>query len=384
MRTDAVETKNPKNILIVDDEEDVCHYLKALLTMKTSHKVDFTVDPGEALERIRSSRVHLVISDIRMPKMDGIELLREAKKIDPDIEVVMLTGQSTLESAIDSLQHRAYDYLEKPLSSSRLLHVVGNALARQELSNELSDMVAKVVRLNRALKSKAREHVQVQGPMERSLAARVVLQAVALELKRPLSILETALGALKPNPVPDDDAGSHWHDLEGVQSMLERITRDFRNPAGLPTVDPRPGDIAALVKALIDDISELYSTTPIEVELPTEPVEAHFDRVAVSDIVTALFEHALRAVQERGKIWIQGRVDGPFFVLTVLDEGRELTDAQFAQLFDPLQDLAGLGLVIARQVAVDHGGSLIVDRDVRKGTCVELRLPLAPPGQTPP
>jgi DNA-binding NtrC family response regulator len=100
-------------ILVVDDERDIREGLKELLESE-GYKVDTAVDGTDAIEKVRSLKYQIVITDIMMPKMSGIELLEKTKHISPFIEVIMITGYSTLERALECIEKGAISYIEKP------------------------------------------------------------------------------------------------------------------------------------------------------------------------------------------------------------------------------------------------------------------------------
>jgi|SRR3989338_9110451 len=101
------------NILIVDDEKDIREGLKNLLDSE-GYNVDTAIDGTDALEKIKGLKYQLIISDIMMPRMSGIELLGKIKEISPFIEVIVITGYSTLERTLECIEKGAISYIEKP------------------------------------------------------------------------------------------------------------------------------------------------------------------------------------------------------------------------------------------------------------------------------
>ena len=102
------------NILIVDDELEICKVLKKYLEIESEYNVEFETNPVDALERIKRGGFHIVLSDIMMPGLDGIELLREIKKVDGLVQVIMMTAYSTVDKVIACLEIGAADYIMKP------------------------------------------------------------------------------------------------------------------------------------------------------------------------------------------------------------------------------------------------------------------------------
>lgn len=124
-----------KKIMIVDNEEGLCRMMEAVL-MDDGHAVRSFNDPLEAVEVFRPGIWDLVISDIKMPGIDGLEVLQRIKTTEPDIPVIMITAFATVEMSIQALRKGAYDMLTKPFEPDELLFRVRNALNHNQLLNE--------------------------------------------------------------------------------------------------------------------------------------------------------------------------------------------------------------------------------------------------------
>ena len=120
-------------ILIVDDDQAICEYMTTLLE-RDGFEVKALNDPLLAEGEIKASRYHIIILDLMMPKMDGIEVLRRIRKIDRDIAVVIFTGYPNLESAVASMQLEALDYVKKPFNVSEFREVIARVLQKKGLS----------------------------------------------------------------------------------------------------------------------------------------------------------------------------------------------------------------------------------------------------------
>ena len=131
-------------ILIVDDEPDI---IEALANYLDDYEVDFAGDAETALEKIASGAFKIVVSDIVMPGFDGIELLRRIKDINPGIQVIMMTGQTTLMRASESLQDGALKYLLKPFDDiSEVDDAIQEAIKKVK---EWEDSFRKTIRAKR-------------------------------------------------------------------------------------------------------------------------------------------------------------------------------------------------------------------------------------------
>ncbi len=125
----------PKRILVVDDEESMCRFLSIMLK-KEGYDVTAVGSGGEALERAREDAFDAVVSDIKMPGMDGIQLLEGIKKIDPSIPVVMMTAYASQRSAIEAVNKGAFYYLEKDAKNDEIQMVIRNACEVRRVRSE--------------------------------------------------------------------------------------------------------------------------------------------------------------------------------------------------------------------------------------------------------
>ncbi len=115
-------------IIIVDDEPDLLDLLKLILTEKTNHKILTTSDPHQAIEWCKAYNADLLISDLRMPEMEGIELLKIIKQMDPNLPLILITAFGTIESAVEAMRLKAFDYITKPFKKEQILVTVDKAL----------------------------------------------------------------------------------------------------------------------------------------------------------------------------------------------------------------------------------------------------------------
>jgi DNA-binding NtrC family response regulator len=126
----------PGRILIVDDEKDMLALLRRMISEERDYEVITENDPKRALERFRSQPVELVMTDLKMPGMDGIALLEAVKKLRPKTAVVVLTAFATIETAVEATRKGAFDYITKPFRQERILLTVDKAMQWQEMVQE--------------------------------------------------------------------------------------------------------------------------------------------------------------------------------------------------------------------------------------------------------
>ncbi len=135
VRTDEETPEPVATILVVDDEPELCRALGKLLA-RNGYEVHTAGNGEEGLAVLREREIHLVLSDLQMPRMGGVELLKASRVISPLTEFVIITGHGTIEVAVDAMKRGAYDFIEKPFSTTTTLNVVRKALEKQHLRTE--------------------------------------------------------------------------------------------------------------------------------------------------------------------------------------------------------------------------------------------------------
>jgi DNA-binding NtrC family response regulator len=126
------------NVLVVDDEDEFREMTSKILTKRGLH-VQSAESGEKALEILEHSRTDVVLLDVKMPGMDGIETLRKIRSLKPLVEVVLLTGHASVESGIEGMKLGAFDYLMKPIETDPLLAKLGEAYEKKRLHQEKID-----------------------------------------------------------------------------------------------------------------------------------------------------------------------------------------------------------------------------------------------------
>ena len=127
-------------ILIVDDEVDMLALLAMIITEKTNHRATTTNNPLEVPKLIKEGAFDLLIADLKMPGMDGIELIDEVRKIDKSIPILIITAYGSIESAEEAIHKGAYDYITKPFRKEQILIAINRALEWKEMKREIDSL----------------------------------------------------------------------------------------------------------------------------------------------------------------------------------------------------------------------------------------------------
>jgi len=164
---ERVKTLDPRNILLVDDRKPFRDSLAKIL-QKEGFRVLPASDGEEAMDILRNEFIHLILTDLKMPRMDGVELLKVAKTIRPEVEVILITEYGTVDTAVKSMKDGAFDYIQKPFKSREILKVVRQAIEKQSLVLE-----------NRMLRERIKDFQKFEKIVGRSPAMKKVLETVA-------------------------------------------------------------------------------------------------------------------------------------------------------------------------------------------------------------
>ena len=130
-------------VLVVDDEPAIVESLTKIFKREGMH-VLFATDGTAALDILRKHRVGVLLTDLMMPQTSGMDLLRAAKTIAPETEVVLMTAYGTVETAVDAMREGAYDFVTKPLKRAHVVRIVRNALEKQSLLVEVRSLKAQI------------------------------------------------------------------------------------------------------------------------------------------------------------------------------------------------------------------------------------------------
>jgi two-component system OmpR family response regulator len=188
----------PMRVLVVDDDREICDFMETFLA-KDGVEVKTVSDPEGAAEEVKVGGYHLVVLDLMMPKLDGVEVLSRIRKVDSDVAVVIFTGYPSLDTAVQSMKLDAVDYLQKPFDPDEFREVVNRVMRKKGLlrspEENLHRVIGETVRnlrkeANLTLKQMARRtglSVSLLSQIERAESSASISSlykiAVALDVK---------------------------------------------------------------------------------------------------------------------------------------------------------------------------------------------------------
>lgn len=336
------------------------------LLSDAGYEVEAAPDGQKALDRLGEAPFHLVLTDINMPYMDGMTLLKNAKARFPSVEVVLMTAFGGLQSALEALRFGAYDYITKPFTREGLVATIGRCLEKQRLSAELKRVQEQLI---------DKERLAALGSVSGWLAHR---------MRNPLSVIQMCAQYLMAHFPATDEKREVVLAIEDKVKVLERMTHDFIGFSR--TYQPRlqPEDIHDLVNGVLSGIHARTALQKVEIKkryedpLPLVPM----DKELMGEVLGYIVDNALEAIQGPGTLTICARRSSEGIHMDISDSGPAISDEVRRRLFEPFfttkERGTGLGLAIARRVIQSHGGELTI-----KGgspTTFQILLPLPAAG----
>ncbi len=369
-----------KRVLLVDDEEDIRTVLAITLT-----DMGYTVleaENGEkALAVFREESPPIVLTDIKMPCMDGIEILKTIKQENPDTEVIMITGHGDIDIAIKSLKYEAIDFITKPISSEALEISMKRANDKILTRRLLQQYTANLENLIRQ-KSMLQDNLSSLGAMIGSISHSI--KGLLTRVDAGLYLLSS--GVEKKDPARLDEG------LEILKLSVDRIKKmifDILYYSKERRLQIETMDTLAFVHDVADIAEQKASAHGIRIQRNFEDAPERFsaDPEYIRSALINVLDNAVDACAEDHDkkdhhIEFSVRRDEPHLVFDIHDNGIGMDSAIrekiFTLLFSSKQHKGtGFGLFITKNIVQQHKGVINVNSAKGKGTLIQIRIPLA-------
>jgi signal transduction histidine kinase len=394
----AQDMPGRETLLIVDDEQAITSSVKDIF--RSRYKVITASGAEEALRQIEDSDVAVVISDQRMPKMTGSELLARVAFSKPDITRIMLTGYADLVSVIRAVNEgRIYSYLTKPWQESEVVAVVEKAVEHHSLLRQRNKLIEDLREANTNLEAKVEE--RTKELREKNLALEAAdkvksefLGIAAHDLRTPLGAIRSMTELLLDEGALDADERTEFLTLiQGTSEHMMGLVSDLLDitsiAAGKINLQRRPVDLYAYTAEVerfnqsLAKPKQIHLRTLIESHLP----KVSFDEERVRQVLNNLVANALKFSHSGTTVRLEvGRVGGSL-EFAVRDEGQGIIADELPLLFGAFQrtstrptggeQSSGLGLCICKKIVEAHGGQIGVESQIGKGSRFFFTLPLS-------
>jgi len=397
-------------ILIIDDEKSTVARLAKFLG-KEGYAVLSTFNGADGIEIIRNQKVDLVITDIKMPDIGGIDVLKRAKKLYPDIEVIMVTGHGVQELAVESLRAGAIDYLRKPINLDELLYAIRKALERIKLNRillyrdrELKITSEIICKMNEELEMKIEERtkdlteIQTQLFQTSKLATLGEMSAgLAHEMNQPLNGIaltaENMRKLMDRGTLTSTEIEESLQDIESSATRMSRIIDHVRTFARQDTFKFVEVDLNDVVENATSLLGEQLRLRGIEVikeyadDLPTIKGEPY----QIEQVLINILTNARDALDEEGpknskdysrKITCKTGKTKDEICIAISDNGTGMTEEQKEKIFQPFfttkeaGKATGLGMSISHGIIEKHKARVEIESVSGEGTTIKVFFPI--------
>jgi signal transduction histidine kinase len=367
-----------KKILLVDDEKDIREIVHLSLA-DMGYQVLEAEDGDKALRIFQKAQPPIVLTDIKMPNMDGIELLQKIKRENPETEVVMITGHGDMDLAIKSLKYEATDFITKPINVNVLEIALQRACDRIITRQKLKEYTESLERLIRE-KTELQDHLSSLGLMISSISHGI--KGLLTGLDGGMYMLEQ--GFAKKNQ------GEITEGWEIVKQMVERIRkmvldilfyakeRDMR----WERIDALSfaEEVAKVVEPKIKSVGIQFEKK-FDLKIGELEINAGYVHSALLNILDNAADACARDdSKQKHKITFEVKQDKDHIIFDIADNGIGMDDETREKIFTPFFSLkgekgTGLGLFISNKIIQQHGGEIIVKSKLGQGTRFGVKIP---------
>jgi len=364
-------------ILIVDDERPQLKALCDTLQDCDYETVGYT-SCQEALAAFRATRFDLLLSDLMMPEMDGVTLLKEALELNPDVVGIIMTGQATIDTAVEAMKAGALDYILKPFKLSAILPVLGRARMVQRLRMEKAQLMQRVFEDAKTLAATNKE-----------------LEAFAHSISHDLHAPIRGIGACAQILLEEAEARLEESDRKYLRHIcdharqLGRMIDDLLRFArlGNESISKQPFNLSALIPPVLEETRRLHEGRQVEVQVAPLP-DCSGDPALLRQVLVNLLSNAFKFTRGRDKALIevgfkQQQGETVYFIR---DNGAGFDMKYAGKLFGVFKRLhsaaefegVGVGLSLVQRIIQRHGGRVWGEGEVNKGATFYFTLSTKP------
>lgn len=362
-----------RRVFVIDDDPVMLLSCRRILE-KDGYEVETYSSGIEGIRRLEDVRPELLLVDLKMPELDGLQVIDRVRAVDPEIVIAVITGYATIATAIDAMQAGAYDFLPKPFTPDELRLVVNRGHERWRLAAESA-------RLRR----------------EKEEAERRFITFVSHQLKTPVVAAKQYVDVLLFTS--QDEMTPHMRDwLTRAQGRLDEMLGLIHDWLELARIDRgtlgEPGttcDLEPVVTQVLDALRAQGRAAGVtlhyEATDPLDPIRG--DASSIGTVLTNLVSNGIKYNKVGGRVTVRTGRDGGYARIEVIDTGIGVSAEALPRLFDEFyrertdqtRDIpgSGLGLAICRRLVTALDGHIGVESRPGEGSTFTVQVPFVPP-----
>jgi len=365
------EMNKTQTILVIDDEKVVRDSCFKVLS-KDGYRIVTAEDGASGLQKIREVKPDLILVDLKMPRISGIELLEKVKDIDPHIISIVITGYATIENAIEAMKRNAYDFLPKPFTPDQLRIVTNRGLEKRKLTLESA-------RLQR----------------EKEIMRENFITFVSHQLRSPLASAKQYLVVIQAGFAGDVDT-KQKEMMKKASKYIDQLLKLINDWLDMSRIEANKLTETFELVAINTILSESFELLKPLAEAKNVTVELNFrdslptvqgNRESLKQAFTNLLSNAIHYNKEGGMVKVHTTEDSDFLRVEISDTGIGISRENLQFIFDEFFRVktketqgvtgSGLGLSIAKRIIDVHNGSIHVVSELGIGTTFSILLPKA-------
>ncbi len=375
-------------ILVVDDEKEIRDFLFKALTRIGGFQVELAENGEEALKKMEKGKFDLVLTDLKMPSVDGLQLITEISRSKPETLTVLMTGHGTIDSAIEAMKRGASDYLTKPLNIDELIVRLRKVLSEKQRFMGLQSCIVDLERANEELRK-----IDAMKSEFVSIASH--------ELRTPLAAIKNAIQLIlqgKTGAINENQTKF----LSMAERNINRLTNILNNLLDLSKIESGKIELKfedvvfkSLIELTVSSLRPQADGKSIKVisEISEGLPAVYGDKEKIEQILINLIGNAIKFTPEGGNIYVSAT---PFseereggishkVAISVKDTGIGISPEYLDSIFDKFYQVegtlqrsvggTGLGLAITKGLVETHQGKIWVESEVGKGSTFTFTLP---------
>ena len=361
-----VSTK--EKVLIIDDDEALQKSCSLVLSAE-GYAIEQALDGLTGLDRYRQFQPDVVLVDLMMPGVDGMEVLKQLASLDPDNVAIVITGYGTIQSAVEAMKRGAYDFLPKPFSPDQLRIIVKRGLERRRFIKETARLRS-----------------------EKEMMRNNFISMVSHELRSPLAAIQQNLMAITGG-FSGEISGDVHSTMLGMQSRIKALIaliNDWLNLSRIESGEMIGCKGSVDLKSVLSEAVEILrpladeKSITLNLDLSASVPPAVGDQETLRMLFVNLLHNGIKYNKEGGSVDVILNQVGAEANVDLKDTGIGIEHDKLPLIFEQFYRIrgqggvegSGLGLAISKKIAELHGGSISANSTIGEGTVFTVRLPI--------